>query len=380
MAGPLTGVTVLEFAGLGPAPFCAMLLSDMGAEVVRIDRKGRGAVPFDIDYSRDVTGRGRRSIGIDLKSPAGVATCLRLIERADVVIEGFRPGVMERMGLGPEQCLARQPALVYGRMTGWGQDGPLAQSAGHDINYIGLAGALEMMGRKGERPFPPLNLVGDMGGGGMYLAFGVACALLEARSSGKGQVIDAAIVDGTALLLSQMFAMKAWGMWNAERGTNVADTGAHFYETYETADGGFVAVGAVEPQFYAQLCHHARLDPDVFGKQHDVRCWPDQKEQLAGVFRMKTRDEWEEIFGQVDACVSPVLTPEEAADHPHNAARGVFVVQDNLLQPAPGPRFSRTPGAIQGPPPRPGEHSAEVLADWGFDETDVTDLQAAGVI
>lgn len=380
MVGPLQGVRVIEFAGLGPTPFCAMLLSDLGAEVIRIDRKGKGALPFDIDYSKDVISRGRRSVGLDLKNSEAVEACLGLIERADVLIEGYRPGVMERMGLGPDVCLARQSGLVYARMTGWGQDGPLAQSAGHDINYIGVAGALELLGRKGEKPFPPINLVGDMGGGGMYLAFGITCALLESRASGKGQVVDAAIIDGTALLLSQVFSMMAWGNWKDERGTNLSDTGAHFYETYETSDGGFMSVGSVEPQFYEALCRHADLDPTLFGKPYDEATWSTLKEELARVFGQKTRDEWEAIFDGVDACVFPILSPKEAAMHPHNVARGVFASIDGLLQPMPGPRFSRTPGAVQGPPPKPGEHTDDVLRDWGFDSARITLLRDAGAI
>lgn len=380
MTGPLTGVKVLEFAGLGPTPFCGMLLADMGAEVVRIDRKGRGALPFDIDYTKDVISRGRRSVGLDLKNPDAIEACLNLVERADVIIEGYRPGVMERMGLGPEECFARQPALAYGRMTGWGQDGPLADRAGHDINYIALAGALELLGRKGEKPFPPINLVGDMGGGGMYLAFGLVCALLEARTSGKGQVVDAAIVEGSALMLTQVFSMMAWKMWSHERGTNLSDTGAHFYEVYETSDGAYMAVGAVEPQFYKALCHYANLDPALFEKQHDVKKWPLLKEELAHVFKQKTREEWIRIFEDVDACVSPVLTPAEAFAHPHNSARGVYVEYDGLVQPAPGPRFSRTPGGIQGRPPKPGEHTDDVLLRWGFGAEKVQALRDMGAI
>lgn len=380
VSGPLAGVKVIEFAGLGPVPFCGMLLSDLGAEVIRIDRKSGSALPFEVDYTQDVISRGRRSLGLDLKKPEAVETCLRLVEQADVVIEGYRPGVMERMGLGPDICLAHNARLVYGRMTGWGQDGPMARRAGHDINYIALSGALSLLGRKGDKPFPPLNLIGDMGGGGLFLAFGVACALFEARGSGKGQIVDAAMIDGSALLLSQMFSMMAWGMLRGERGTNVSDTGAHFYEVYETADGGFMAVGAIEPQFYDALCRHAELDPALFSNPYNPVKWPALKEELARVFKRKTRDEWEAIFAGVDACVTPVLSPQEAAKHPHLRARGVYVDEAGVLQPAPGPRFSRTPGAIQRPPANPGRYTRDVLLDWGFDASQIEVLRNAGAI
>lgn len=379
-SGPLSGVKIVEFAGLGAAPFCAMLLSDMGAEVIRVDRISGGNLPFDVDYTKDVTSRGRRSLGLNLKKAEAIEACLRLIENADAVIEGYRPGVMERMGLCPDVCLARNPRLVYGRMTGWGQDGPMAQRAGHDINYIALSGALALLGRKGEKPFPPLNLVGDMGGGGLFLAFGLACALFEARGSGKGQVVDAAMVDGSSLLLSQMYSMMAWGMLGGERGTNVCDTGAHFYEVYETSDGGFMALGAIEPQFYDALCRHAELDASVFADPHDPAKWPALKAQLTHVFKQKTRGAWEAIFADVDACVTPVLSPNEAAAHPHSRARGAHIEQGGRVQPAPGPRFSRTPGAIQGPPPQPGQNTREVLLDWGFDEIHIDALRNAAAI
>jgi alpha-methylacyl-CoA racemase len=377
--GPLQGVRVVELAGLGPAPFCGMLLADMGAEVVRIDRKGSGGAPIAIDPTKDILNRGRRSIAMDLKSADAVEAVLRLVERADIFIEGFRPGVTERMGLGPKDCHLRNPRLVYGRMTGWGQTGPLAQRAGHDINYIALSGALHLIGRKGEKPLPPLNLVGDMGGGGLFLAFGLMCALVEARSSGQGQVVDAAMVEGAALQLSGILAMRAMGHWRDERGTNLGDTGSHFYEVYETSDGGFMAVGAIEPQFYAALSKGAGLDAAVFGKQMDARRWPDMKEKLAAVFKTKSRAEWTAIFEDVDACVTPVLSLDEAADHPHNRARNAYAVGD-VMQPAPAPRFSRTPGSIRNAPPVPGQDTREAMQDWGFEQSEIERLQEIGAV
>ena len=379
LMGPLKGVRVVELAGLGPGPFCGMLLSDLGADVIRIDRKSGGGAPIAMDPTKDVLSRGRRSIALDLKNPETIEVVLGLVAKADMLIEGFRPGVTERMGLGPDVCLARNPRLVYGRMTGWGQSGPLAQTAGHDINYIALSGALGLIGRAGERPLPPLNLVGDMGGGGLLLAFGLVCALVEARGSGQGQVVDAAMIDGAATQLSGILSMRAMGYWRDQRGTNLGDTGAHFYEVYETADGGHMAVGAIEPQFYAALAKGAQLDPDIFGRQMDGRRWPEMKERLAEVFRTKTRAEWEAIFDGTDACVTPVLSLDEAAAHPHMRARQVYL-EDGPLQAAPAPRFSRTPGAIAGPPPAPGQHSREVLGDWGVAETEIARLESLGVI
>lgn len=377
--GPLHGVKIVELAGLGPAPFCGMLLADMGADVIRIDRISGGNVPVAIDPKRDILNRGRRSIAMDLKKPEAIDALLGLVERADIFIEGFRPGVTERMGVGPDVCLARNPRLVYGRMTGWGQTGPLAHTAGHDINYIALSGALHLIGRKGDKPLPPLNLVGDMGGGGLFLAFGLMCALVEARASGKGQVVDAAMVDGAALQLSGILAMRAMGHWRDERGTNLGDTGAHFYEVYETSDGGYMAVGAIEPQFYAALSKGAALDPELFGRQMDTKRWETLKAELAKVFRTKTRAEWEAIFDGTDACVTPVLSLPEVANHPHHRARGAFVDGD-VLQPAPGPRLSRTPGAIAGPPPAPGQHTDAALADWGFDDAAIARLRENGAV
>ena len=381
MAGPLDGVRIVEIAGIGPGPFAAMLLADMGAEVIRVDRAqavmgGDPATP-----PVDVLNRGRRSIGVDLKNADGVETLLRLVESADALIEGFRPGVAERLGIGPDDCLARNPKLVYGRMTGWGQDGPMASAAGHDINYIALAGALDPIGRAGERPLPPLNLVGDFGGGGMFLAFGVVCALLEAQRSGEGQVVDAAMVDGAAVLMSMFWGMRAMGFWNEERGTNLLDTGAHFYEVYETADGKHVSIGSIEPQFYAELLRLTGLTDDADLKAQMTRSqWPALKEKLAAVFRTKTRAEWDEIMEGTDVCYAPVLTMSEAPDHAHNRARGTFTEVAGVVQPAPAPRFSRTPGDIARPPSHAGQHTDDILGDWGFTAEEVTKLREAGAV
>jgi alpha-methylacyl-CoA racemase len=328
-----------------------------------------------------VLNRGRRSVALDLKHPDGVETLLTLVESADALIEGFRPGVCERLGFGPEVCLARNPKLVFGRMTGWGQDGPYAQMAGHDINYIALAGALEPIGRAGQRPLPPLNLVGDFGGGGMLLAFGVVCALLEAQRSGEGQVVDAAMVDGAAVLMTMFHAFRAMGIWNDERGTNLLDTGAYFYEVYETADGKYVSIGSLEPQFYATLLDKLGLadDPEM-PRQHDRSQWPAMKERFAEIFRTKTRDEWCELLEGTDACFAPVLSMAEAPHHPHNEHRGTFVTRNGVVQPAPAPRFSRTPAEIQRPPAFPGQHTDEALVEWGFDPDRVAELRRAGAI
>jgi alpha-methylacyl-CoA racemase len=379
--GPLDGVKILEIAGIGPGPFAAMMLADMGADVIRVDRAqsvmgGDPAAP-----PADVLNRGRRSIGLDLKNADGVETLLELVESADALIEGFRPGVTERLGFGPDVCLARNPRLVYGRMTGWGQTGPYAAAAGHDINYIALAGALDPIGRAGEKPVPPLNLVGDFGGGGMLLAFGLVCALLEARGSGQGQVVDAAMVDGAAVLTTMFHALRAMGVWNDERGTNLLDTGAHFYEVYETSDGKHVSVGSIERQFYAELLERTGLAGDErFAHQHDRSAWPALKEQLAELFRTKTRDEWCELLEGTDVCFAPVLSLGEAPHHPHNVERGTFVERDGVVQPAPAPRFSRTSPQIQRPPAHAGQHTDEVLADWGFDPEAVAKLRDTGAI
>ncbi|MFO0689591.1 MAG: CaiB/BaiF CoA-transferase family protein [Myxococcota bacterium] len=376
--GPLSGIRVLEVAGIGPGPFCGMMLADMGADVVRIDRatKGRdmGRAPID------VLARGRRSVAVDLKSGEGVAVVLRLVEQADVLLEGFRPGVMERLGLGPDVCLARNPRLVYGRMTGWGQDGPMAQAAGHDINYIALAGALEPIGRQGQKPTPPLNLVGDFGGGGMLLAFGIAVALVERASSGRGQVIDAAMVDGASTLMGFFHGMAAMGGWPGERGTNILDTGAHYYETYETKDGLFVSLGSIEPQFYAELLEKLGLDPKTLPNQNDRAKWPEMKVRFEAIFKTKTRAEWCALMEGTDICFAPVLSMKEVATHPHIAHRKTYVEQNGLIQPAPAPRFSRTPAELDRPAARPGEHTAEVLAGFGFAPEEIEKLRGSGAI
>lgn len=359
--GPLNGVKIIELAGIGPGPFCGMMLSDMGADVIRVDRRASDKAPTDVLV------RNRRSIAVDLKKPEGVELVLKLCEGADALFEGFRPGVTERLGLGPEHCMGRNPKLVYGRMTGWGQDGPMAQAAGHDINYIALSGALHAIGRNGERPVPPLNLVGDFGGGGMYLAFGLVCAILEARQSGKGQVVDVSMVDGAASLMSMFFTFAANGAFRTERGSNMLDGGAHFYDTYETADGEFVALGSIEPQFYAELVEKAGLDPETFRPQMDPTQWPALKAKIAEVFRTRTRAEWCEIMEGSDVCFAPVLSIEEAPSHPHNVARGTFIEIDGVTQPAPAPRFDRTVPEVRGAAPAPGSHGREILAELGIE-------------
>ncbi|MFL5297279.1 MAG: CaiB/BaiF CoA transferase family protein [Phenylobacterium sp.] len=368
--GPLTGLKVLEFAGIGPGPFCGMLLSDLGADVVRIDRKGgRGGQPTD------VTSRGRRSVALDLKDPAAIEACLKLMEKADAVFEGFRPGVMERLGLGPEVALKRNPKLVFGRMTGWGQTGPYANAAGHDMNYIAITGALHAIGTE-EKPIPPLNLVGDFGGGALYLAFGLLAGVIQARETGKGQVIDCAMSDGAASLMAMFYGMRATGMWKDERRANLLDGGAHFYDTYQCADGKWVSIGSIEPQFYALLLEKTGIkDPD-FARQMDRAVWPDLRARLADVIATKTQAEWSEIMGGSDVCFAPVLTLEEAPKHPHNAARQTFVEVAGVTQPAPAPRFSATPGAVQSPPPAIGAHDREALTDWGLAPAEVDRLFA----
>ena len=378
--GALDGVRVIELAGIGPGPCCGMMLADQGAEVIQVDRAAavRGGDPAR--PPGNVNGRGRRSIGVDLKSPEGVETVLRLVEGADMVFEGFRPGVSERLGVGPDDCLARNPAIVYGRMTGWGQDGPYSSMAGHDINYIALAGVLAHFGRSDSGPVPPMNLVGDFGGGGMYLAYGMVCALLEARTSGKGQVVDAAMVDGAASLMSFIHGMLASGFHSPERGTNLLDTGAHFYDVYECADGGWISLGSIEPQFYAELLDKLGLDAERFGKQNDRDLWPELSEEIAAVVRMKTRDEWDAILEGSDVCYAPVLTADEATRHPHNVARGTFIDVGGITQPGPAPRLSRTPGEVRRPPAHAGQHTDEVLSEAGFDDDEVAALRASGAI
>ncbi|HEX4905119.1 MAG TPA: CaiB/BaiF CoA-transferase family protein [Acidimicrobiales bacterium] len=378
MTGPLSGYTVIELAGIGPGPFCGMMLADMGARVIRVDRAQNVSGGDPASPPTGVLERGRESIGVDLKNPDGIETVLKLVEKADVIFEGFRPGVTERLGLGPDVCLARNPKIVYGRMTGWGQDGPYAQAAGHDINYIALAGALHPIGRKGQAPVPPLNLVGDFGGGGMLLAFGIACALLEAQKSGKGQVVDAAMVDGAAILTAMFYGMK--GFWTTERGTNLLDTGAHFYDVYETADGEHVSIGSIEPQFYAELRRLAGLDADEWGAQMDRSKWPELKEKIAAVFKTKTRDEWNALMEHTDVCYAPVLSLDEAHLHPHNVERGTFKTISGVLQPGPAPRFSRTSAEIQGPAAHAGQHTDDVLASLGFEPSDIAKLREAGAV
>jgi alpha-methylacyl-CoA racemase len=379
-AGPLRGVRIVELAGIGPGPFCAMLLADMGAEVLRVERTSDAGLGIAKPVQFDLYNRSRRSIAVDLKKPEGVETILRLVAKADALIEGFRPGVTERLGLGPDQCLARNPKLVYGRMTGWGQTGPLSHAAGHDWNYIALSGALHAIGRAGDAPVPPLNLVGDFGGGSLYLALGIVAALLEAQRSGQGQVVDAAITDGAASLMTLFYGLHAAGLWKDERGVNLIDTGAHFGEIYETSDGKYVTVLAIEPKFYAELCQRIGIETGDLPYQNDRSAWPSLKPKFAAVFKTKTRDEWCTILEGTDACFAPVLSLEEAPRHPHNVARETFVTRDGVVQPAPAPRFSRTPGAIQRPPAAPGEHNEEALRDWGFSADEVASLRAAGAV
>lgn len=358
-SGPLVGVKIVEFAGIGPGPFCGMLLADLGADVVRIDRAesvGRS--------HPDLANRGKRSIAIDLKKPEGIEAALSLIAKADGLLEGFRPGVMERLGLGPDVALQRNPRLVYGRMTGWGQTGPWAAMAGHDIDYIALTGALHTMGRAGEPPAPPLNLVGDFGGGALYLAFGLLAGIIEAKSSGKGQVVDCAMIDGAASLMTMFYGMKAAGIWSGERDANLLDGGAHFYDTYECADGKWLAVGAIEPQFHALLVKGLGLPADAFPAQMSRDQWPEYSRRLAGVIRTRTREEWMQVFDGTDACVAPVLSMDEAPKHPHNAARNTFVEAFGVTQPGPAPRFSRTAGAVNGAPAIAGKSSQAVLESW----------------
>jgi alpha-methylacyl-CoA racemase len=378
--GPLAGITVIEIAGIGPGPYCGMLLADLGADVIRIDRAQAVKGGDPASPPADLLARGRRSVGVDLKNPDGVEVVLGLVERADALIEGFRPGVTERLGIGPDDCLARNPRLVYGRMTGWGQDGPYASTAGHDINYISLAGALEPIGRRGEAPVPPLNLVGDFGGGGLLLAFGLVAALVEVTRSGRGQVIDAAMVDGAASLMTMTHSFRAMGLWNDERGTNMLDTGAHYYDVYETADGRYVSVGSIESQFYAELLRLTGLEGEDLPAQNDRSQWPALKERLAGIFRTKTRDEWCALMEGTDVCFAPVLSIPEATEHPHNVARGTFVDVAGITQPGPAPRFSRTPGEIRRPPAHAGQHTDEVLSEAGFDADRLAKLREAGAV
>jgi alpha-methylacyl-CoA racemase len=378
--GPLQGVKIVELAGIGPGPFAGMLLSDMGADIVRIDR-AQQVNPGTFDKPNlEPLYRGRRSIGVDLKNPEGVETVLRLVESADALFEGFRPGVTERLGLGPDTCLARNPKLVYARMTGWGQDGPMAQAAGHDINYIALAGALAHFGREGGKPTPPINLVGDFGGGGMYMAFGLVCGILEARASGKGQVVDVAMVDGAASLMSMMWGLRQIGFWDEKLGVNVLDTGAPFYDTYETSDGKFISLGSLEPQFYAELIEKTGLGDADLPIQMDRGGWDTLRDKFTELFKTKTRDEWDAILRGTDACYAPVLTMSEAAQDEHMKARKSIIERDGVLQPAPAPRFSRTEPTIEHSAPWPGQQTDAALADWGFADGEIAKLRETGAI
>ena len=374
--GPLAGIKVVEMAAIGPGPFCAMMLSDMGAEVIRIDRlnqKGSG-------HRSNVLYRGRKSMAVDLKNPGGVSLTLELIEKADVLVEGFRPGVMERLGLGPDVCLKKNPKLVYGRMTGWGQDGPLSQAAGHDINYISVAGALGAMGYSDRPPPPPLNLIGDFGGGAMYLLAGILAAIIERNTSGQGQIIDTAMTDGTASLLSAFFGYMDMGMWTSQRYSNRLDGGSYYYCSYECKDGKYISIGSLEPQFYALLLEKCKIVDESFKEQFDQEAWPVKKEKMIEVFKSKTRDEWCSIMEGTDVCFAPVLDLEEAPAHPHNKARNTYIEFNGVIQPAPAPRFSRTQGKIQSAPALAGEHTDEILANWGINAEEIEELKNAGAI
>src|SRR5579884_1172410 len=378
--GVLSGYRVIELAGIGPAPMCAMLLSDMGADVVRIDRLADAGLGVQVETKYSLLNRGRRSVALDLKRPEATSAVLRMVEKADALIEGFRPGVMERLGLGPDVCLARNPRLVYGRMTGWGQDGPIAHTAGHDINYIALSGALYSIGEAGGPPVPPLNLIGDFGGGALYLAMGVLAGIISARQTGRGQVIDCSMVEGSASLMMMMYGALAAGAWTEARGSNRTDGGSHFYHVYETKDGEHVAVGSIEPQFYALLLKHTGLEEETLPPQLDRASWPDMQQRLARIFKTKTRAEWTAIMEQTDICFAPVLRMSEAIRHPHNVQRGSFVEIDGIAQPGPAPRFLGTPTAVQGPPARAGEHTNEILRDWGFAAAEIADLHRNGAV
>jgi len=378
--GPLQGLKIVEMAGIGPAPMCAMLLADLGATVLRIDRQQASGLGLPSTTRFSIMNRSRHAIAVDLKQRRGVDLVLRLVTAADALIEGFRPGVMERLGLGPDACLARNPKLVYGRMTGWGQEGPLAQAAGHDLNYISLAGVVHSIGRAGQPPTPPLNLVGDFGGGALYLAFGVACGLIEAQRSGKGQIVDAAMVDGAASLMTIFFALHAAGHFSVKRGENVLDSGAFFYDVYECADGKYVSLAAIEDKFLAEFLERMEIDPKEMPPKMEKARWPEAKAKLAARFRTRTREEWCRLLEGSDACFAPVLTLEEAPNHPHNMARGTFVEVDGIVQPGPAPRFSRTPAAQPMPPEAPGARGNASLARWGFSAGEIEGLTRSGVL
>jgi alpha-methylacyl-CoA racemase len=381
VSGPLTGIRVVEVGGIGPSPFCAMMLADMGADVLRVDRASAVTPRDEYEWPPDyLLNRGRRSVGVDFKHAEGVEVLLRLAAQADVLIEGFRPGVAERLGIGPDEVRARNPRLVYGRMTGWGQTGPYARHPGHDINYISLSGALHSIGRAGGPPAPPLNLVGDFGGGGMLLAVGVLAALIEARTSGEGQTVDAAMLDGSSLLATMFYGMRDMGQWDGGRGGNLLDGGAPFYDVYETADGKYVSIGSMEAKFYANLLAALGLEGEELPAQYDQSGWPELRRRFTDIFRSRTRDEWCDRLEDAEVCFAPVLDLDEARTFAQNRERGVFVEHDGVVQPAPAPRFDRTPSAIAGPAPAPGEHTAEALADWGFTSVELDGLRAGGAI
>ena len=374
--GPLKGLKIIEMAGIGPGPFCGMVLADLGVEIIRVDR----ASAIGTGSKQDAANRGKKSIAVDLKSEEGVEVVLKLVETADAIFEGFRPGVMERLGLGPDVCSERNERIVFGRMTGWGQEGPLANAAGHDINYISLTGALAAIGRPGSPPVPPLNLIGDFGGGGMLLALGLLAALLESKESKKGQVVDAAMTDGSALLMTMIYSMYSSGMWETSMGSNLLDGGSHFYDTYECKDGKFISLGSIEPQFYALLCQIAELDESIFGKQMSRDSWPEQKEAIKKIILDKTRDEWCELMEGTDVCFAPVLDMSEAPKHPHNVERKTFIDLEGVTQPAPAPRFSRTESEVVSSPSIVGEHTDEVLTSIGFSDEDINTLKTSGAV
>ena len=374
--GPLKGIKIIEMAGIGPGPFCGMVLADLGAEVIRVDRasaKGTGS-------RQEASNRGKKSIAVDLKSKEGVEIVLKLVQEADAIFEGFRPGVMERLGLGPEECMELNESLVYGRMTGWGQDGPLANAAGHDINYISLSGALAAIGRPGSPPVPPLNLIGDFGGGGMLLALGLVSALLESKQSGKGQVVDAAMTDGSALLMTMIYTMQSSGFWKDSMGSNMLDGGAHFYDTYECSDGKFISLGSIEPQFYKLLCDLADFDNNLSSDQMSRDSWPEKKKAVKEIILTKTREEWCQIMEGTDVCFAPVLNMEEAPNHPHNKARQTFIELEGATQPAPAPRFSRTNPEVQSSPSLVGEHTDEILQSLNLGADEIEKLKTSGSV
>jgi len=374
--GPLKGLKIIEMAGIGPGPFCGMVLADLGAKIIRVDR----ASAIGTGSKQDAANRGKKSIAVDLKSEEGVEVVLKLVETADAIFEGFRPGVMERLGLGPDVCSKRNERIVFGRMTGWGQEGPLANAAGHDINYISLTGALAAIGRPGSPPVPPLNLIGDFGGGGMLLALGLVAALLEAKESKKGQVVDAAMTDGSALLMTMIYTMQSSGVWKTSMGSNLLDGGSHFYDTYECKDGKFISLGSIEPQFYALLCQIAELDESIFGNQMSRDSWPEKKEAIKKIILDKTRDEWCELMEGTDVCFAPVLDMSEAPKHPHNVERKTFIDLEGVTQPAPAPRFSRTEPEVVSSPSVVGEHTDEVLTSIGFSDEDINTLKTSGAV